>query len=66
LKVDPVTVNNGDACNGKFKSKGAEANSAGDDSIYVVDLKGEGGAAFDQASCIVICICTSYLVLVLI
>jgi hypothetical protein len=56
LKVDCVAVNNGDAADAKFKSKGAEANGGGDDLFDAEDLKGEVGAAFDQASCIVICI----------
>jgi hypothetical protein len=56
MKVDCVAVNNGDASNTKFKSKGAEANGGGDDLFDTEDLRGEGGAAFDQASCIVICI----------
>ena len=55
-KVDCVTENNGDASNTKFKSKGAEANSWGDDLFNTEDLRGEVGAAFDQASCIVVCI----------
>jgi hypothetical protein len=55
-KVDCVTVNDGDAADTKFESKGAEANGGGDDLFAAEDFKGEVGAAFDRVSCIVVCI----------
>ena len=56
LKVDCVAVNNGDAADTKFESKGAEANGGGDDLFDAEDLRGEVADEFDQASCIVVCI----------
>jgi hypothetical protein len=63
-----VTANDGDGADTKFESKGAEANGDGDDLFDAEDLKSEVGAAFDEASCIVVCIrlVACYLVLVLI